>query len=215
MEDNINDLAIDMQQAIANNITEFTSDINYLFFDKTNMKKIYLLSGFQELTIRHNKERIFLNCTLAQNMLKMITDEDMEKIKEGSIQTQIATALKEEGNIKGTFINKSILENLEEKEYTYRKATKNEKLKIAALKGVLYNLLKIDFTIKNSECFLSLETEIDNITLNENQLLTLLHIIELFFDNFLISPVYKDEESEEISGIRLFLGISLREEDEE
>lgn len=228
MDDEIR-LKTDLVQNIALENTEYTAYYDSLFFEGDMKYLLTAFTGFDNLTIKPNDGKMQFDIKLKKELLEKFTDEDMAKIKQNCWQIQVQDMLEQKQRKKQTPYEKMMeemflleqfqnaIEEAENQERTYREPTEEEKSNILIAKTLFKNILNMEFEEKKDKDLLSLEAELNEISLNYDQLNLLYKIIMDLFDIFLITPVYENDEDincEKIIGIRLFLGIKLYENEE-
>ena len=228
MDDEIR-LKADLVQNIALGNTEYTTHYGSLFFEGDMKYLLTAFTGFDYLTIKPGDVKMQFDIKLKKDFLEKFTDEDMQKIKQNCWQIQVQDMLEQKQRKKQTQYEKMMeemffleqfqnaIEEAESQTRIYREPTEEEKSNILITKTLFKKILNIEFEEKIDKDLLSLEIELNEISLNYDQLNLLYRIVMDLFDIFLITPVYENNEDincEKIVGIRLFLGIKLYENEE-
>lgn len=202
----------DLQQAIANNMMNYKANYNGLLFSDSRKEIGKCFEFMKELKIKVKDNKLIYNIELDEEVLSTLTQDTIAKIKKSDMQYKAENALLEkmaETNI----IIEQVYDLNEEKdeEKKYREPTEKEKLKMFMIHQLVLQSFNVNLKLQQSETFLSLYGVFDELCLNKESLLNLNFLID-HLDVVAILPQYEDdEESEEVLGIRLFLGISLEE----
>ena len=205
-------LRLDMQQAIANNMAEFRATADILCFNKEYIK---LLFGMEKLVIEPMDDEMLLNVSISKEMLKLLTNEDKNIAKIGSLLTQANDMMKQSINkeekeetideLSNEALN--IIDKIDKEKVVVRKITAEEKECDQKIIKKLKEILDIDFNIVETESSFIQEAELNNLTLNDKQILALARITRDFFDNLIILPTYK--ENGNVDKIKIVLNKSF------
>jgi len=218
-------MKIDIQQAIANGILEYSANYNSLIFNEELKEYQGFFHFAKEVKINIVDEKLHFRIKLDENIINKFSKEEMDKIKECDFKIRIQDLLIQQ------FVAEHLggnLDNLEEhcfsedlvnaifkgvdEEENYREINTTDKIKLRAVKEVFENDYNLDFRMYDGESFAYLELVKDEIILNKKVLNSILQSLEIL-DTFIIAPQF-DEESEEAKGVRLFFGIDLSVKEE-
>lgn len=218
----------DVQQAIANEIKEYETSYNNLIFDNNTKEFLKTLFFLENLKINVKNNKLNFKIKLNENKLKMISAEDLEKIKLADLNIRLQDLAVQKAAIKipdqeiaelvnnltDEFIDKMFDTEIDNK--TYRKATQEEKDKMIMIRDILKNDFNIDFKLEESENFLSLSANLENVEF-DYKMIAKLHFLAKQIDIFSILPYMEEAtiDSEKINGARLFFAIKLSEENKE
>ena len=214
-------LKTDIQHAIANEITEYSTAYGTLIFDENTFPNIESLRYFESLKIYVKDNKMNFDIKLDKDEINGLTESDIKQIKSISnrircleMAEQINNHLKsdeqkgiENQNAQDYIAN--MLEDEEEDKTEFIPVRKNNIEKMRAIKLILNNIFNLSVEIEEQDLFLSISTVFKELTLNQ-EMLYILILISLYTDIIVIHPYYEDNEdleNENIIGVRLFLGI--------
>lgn len=223
--DNTIRLRVDLQQAISNNCKKITAHYGALLFEGEYKEYLKALPCYDSLTIRPDETKMAFDINISEDFFNSLNEEDLLKIKQNSWSYQMQDIIEQNNLNKRSALEKmqdeenvnnkmaEIIEEIENREKQYRKADEYDRNSINFVKEVLKSNLNLDTKLKETDEFLSLEINVDNITLNFKQLMLLYNIARFCVDCFFICPVYASEDLDDnkVVGIRFFWGIKLME----
>ena len=215
-------LKTDIQHAIANGITKYSTAYETLMFADESFKNLESLRYFKNLRIYVKDNKMNFDVELDEDEINGLSESEIKQIKcisqqiryEEMVQ-QINEHLKTD---KQKEIEKQNTENYianilpdEENEYEeeFVPAKKNNIERIKCVKFILDNILNISTKIEEQDLFMSITLTYKELTLNQDMLYLIL-LASLYLDAVIIQPLYEDMEdltNENIVGIRLFFGI--------
>lgn len=217
----------DIQQCIANGIKEFSTSYGMLLFEGNYKEYLNSFSFYKNLEIKPSNDKLIFNIELCKYKIKMISKENMKKIKDISNNIQCFDMLEQIWEINKTdeqreaekdnsitMIN-NLLENIQLNEKEYRDPTKNDFEKMERAKQTLDCIFNTNTEIDVSEYYLSIGINFENIKLNKIDLEKIVNIAQ-DLDIFVICPVYETEDLDDniMIGVRLFFAINLEKEEE-
>lgn len=214
-------LKIDLQYAIANNISEYSTSYNTLIFENEDKNNLESFTYFKYLKIYIKDNKMYFDVQLDEDEINELNKEDLQKIKNISDKVryvemceQISEHLKTEEQKEIERSNAenylaTILEEADEDDEEFVPAKKNNIERIKNVQFVLNNLLDIQATIEEQDLFFSINLVYKELKLNQDMLYTIL-LLSYFTDIIIIHPYYEDNEdleNENMIGVRLFFGI--------
>lgn len=213
-------IKIDIQQAIANGIMEYSANYNSLIFSEEFKEYQGLFYFAERIKINIQNNKLHFTIKLDKNKINKFSEEDLQRIKECDIQARAEDLLvqqfvvehlggdleKLEEHCFSEDIVASILAGAEDDE-KYREIENLDKIKLKAVKDVFENDYNLKFEIYDGESFAYLELVQNEIILEKKALNSILQTLEIL-DIFIIAPQY-NEEDDTVEGVRLFFGIDL------
>lgn len=214
-------LKIDLQHAIANNISEYSTSYNTLIFENEDKNNLESFTYFKYLKIYIKDNKMYFDVQLDEDEINELNKENLQKIKNISDKVryvemceQISEHLKTEEQKEIERSNAenylaTILEEADEDDEEFVPAKKNNIERIKNVQFVLNNLLDIQATIEEQDLFFSINLVYKELKLNQDMLYTIL-LLSYFTDIIIIHPYYEDNEdleNENMIGVRLFFGI--------
>lgn len=193
----------DLQEAIALNIKKYYGDYGAFLVDKNNKEYIGSLYFMKKIDITINDNKMLYEIELDEETTGELSKEEIEKIKMCDIKNKMGKAIMQQIAQNNTIF--TIEENLEEKKKSNKNATSYDYNKIRITKQILKSHFKIDFNVNESENFLAIEANLDELHLNKKMINDLL-VIAQYMDIVAIVPLFKEEET---VGVRLFFAIDL------
>lgn len=223
-------MKVDIQHCIANNVTEFSTNYRILLFEGQYKQNIYCLAYYNLLKLCVKDNKLLFEISLDKDKIKELSQEELSEVKKASDKIRYIDMMEQieeqnkteeqkeiEKENMSSFLN-HIIEKAEMKQeqQTYRKASKDDYNKIKIIKNILDNTFNINCNIEETEEYISISLNCKELTLNQDMLYKLI-LISYFTDIFVICPLYKendDIDDEEVIGVRLFFGITLKQEEE-
>ncbi len=200
----------DLQEAISYNVKEYKGDYgSLLFFSNDDINYLKSLYFMEQLNIKiDNGKRLLYHIKLDEEMLEKFSEEELAKVRMCNFLNKLQQTFFQKLEENNLITTKTF--SYEEKEVEAEKATEEQLNVMAGVKEVLENSLNMDFEIKETENFLSLEVETKEINWDKNMLRTLLEQSTLL-NIVAIVPCFYNEK---IVAIRIFLAINLTESEE-
>lgn len=215
-------LKTDIQHAIANEITEYSTIYDTLLFADESFKNLESLRYFKKLRIYIKDNKMNFDIQLDDDEVKELSESDLKQIKNISEKVryvemveQINEHLKSDEQKQIELQNAqnyiaNALEKEEEDEIEeFIPARKNNIERIKCVKFILDKTFNISTEIEEQDMFMSISLIFKEITLNQD-IMYLLILLSCYIDTFIIHPYYEDNENlenENVVGIRLFFGI--------
>lgn len=214
-------LKIDLQHAIANNISEYSTSYNTLIFENEDKNNLESFTYFKYLKIYIKDNKMYFDVQLDEDEINELNKEDLQKIKNISDKVryvemceQISEHLKTEEQKEIERSNAenylaTILEEADEDDEEFVPAKKNNIERIKNVQFILDNLLNEQTIIEEQDLFFSINLVYKELKLNQDMLYTIL-LLSYFTDIIIIHPYYEDNEdleNENMIGVRLFFGI--------
>lgn len=217
-------LKTDIQHAIANGITKYSTPYETLMFSDESFKNLESLRYFKKLRIYVKDNKMNFDVELDEDEIEQLSESDLKQIKNISeriryleMVEQINEHLKSDEQKEIELQNtQNYIANILEKDNENESETdefiparKNNIERMKCIKFVLDNMFDISAEIEEQDLFLSISMVYKELTLNQNMLYLLL-LIGCYTDAFIIHPYYEDSEdleNENVIGIRLFFGI--------
>ncbi len=217
-------LKIDLQHAIANNISEYFTSYNTLIFENEYKKNLEVFTYFKYLRIYIKDNKMYFDIELDEDEINELDKEDLQKIKNISnkvryveICEQISEHLKTDEqkeiersnaeNYLATVLEEADEDDEDDEEFV--PAKKNNIERIKNVQFILDNLLNEQTIIEEQDLFFSINLIYKELRLNQDMLYTIL-LLSYFTDIIIIHPYYEDNEdleNENMIGVRLFFGI--------
>lgn len=215
-------LKTDIQHAIANGITKYSTAYETLMFADESFKNLESLRYFKNLRIYVKDNKMNFDVELDEDEINGLSESEIKQIKcisqqiryEEMVQ-QINEHLKtdEQKEIEKQNTENYIANILPDEEDEYEEefvpAKKNNIERIKCVKFILDNILNISTKIEEQDLFMSITLTYKELTLNQD-ILYLILLASLYLDAVIIQPLYEDMEdltNENVVGIRLFFGI--------
>lgn len=215
-------LKTDIQHAIANGITKYSTAYETLMFADESFKNLESLRYFKNLRIYVKDNKMNFDVELDEDEINGLSESEIKQIKcisqqiryEEMVQ-QINEHLKtdEQKEIEKQNTENYIANILSDEEDEYEEefvpAKKNNIERIKCVKFILDNILNISTKIEEQDLFMSITLTYKELTLNQD-ILYLILLASLYLDAVIIQPLYEDMEdltNENVVGIRLFFGI--------
>lgn len=215
-------LKTDIQHAIANGITKYSTVYETLMFADESFKNLESLRYFKNLRIYVKDNKMNFDVELDEDEINGLSESEIKQIKcisqqiryEEMVQ-QINEHLKtdEQKEIEKQNTENYIANILPDEEDEYEEefvpAKKNNIERIKCVKFILDNILNISTKIEEQDLFMSITLTYKELTLNQD-ILYLILLASLYLDAVIIQPLYEDMEdltNENVVGIRLFFGI--------
>lgn len=217
-------LKIDLQHAIANNISEYSTSYNTLIFENEYKNNLEAFTYFKYLKIYIKDNKMYFDIELDEDEINELDKEDLQKIKNISnkvryveICEQISEHLKTDEqkeiersnaeNYLATVLEEADEDDEDDEEFV--PAKKNNIERIKNVQFILDNLLNEQTIIEEQDLFFSINLVYKELRLNQDMLYTIL-LLSYFTDIIIIHPYYEDNEdleNENMIGVRLFFGI--------
>lgn len=226
MEDNIYTLKSDIQECVVNNMN-LKNDYRVLLFDRNTTHLLQSLKSFEHLEIFPNNSLMRFQGEIAKDLIAGMNEEDLSKIKKIVWQNNVVNLMKQKKDSnKPEYIKKNeqimaeiklaeVLQECENKEYEYRQATKDERTTMKSIQREL-DIMGLNLDYEEHKEILMLSGNFEYLSFTKEELRYLVNlIIDNNIDNFVIAPLYseEDEEDEECKAIRIVLAIDLAKED--
>lgn len=208
----------DLQQAVANNLKEYTSNYKILLFEGECKPYISLLNYFDNISININNNELEFNMKIDEDKLKNITKDNMKKIKKISWKNQMRDIVIQKNEYYSQEDKEEILNQIEEileaEKNRIKKLRKITNKDIKTMKAI-QEMLKLNFNyetyIDYSDEVIGIAMDLPKINLDKIDLKNIL-LSTLNVDVFTICALYDFEnESDELLGIRFCWLIDLEE----
>lgn len=208
----------DLQQAIANNLKEYTSNYKILLFEGECKPYISLLNYFDNISINTSNNELEFNMKIDENRLKNITKDEKEKIKKISWKNQMRDIMIQKNEYYSQEDKEKVIDQiyeiLEAEENRIKKLRKITNKDIGIMKSI-QKMLKFNFNYESdidySDEVIGIAMDLHKMNLDKIDLQNIIHSA-LNVDIFTICALYDFEnESDEILGIRFCWLIDLEE----
>lgn len=223
MGDNIFTLKSDIQQAVVNNMN-LKSNYRLLFYDEFNMELLNSLGCFENLKILPKDSLMRFEGEIAKDLkfnenemsgLKQkVWKDNMQNLVEQMRNNKKSEYQRENERIIAKMKLDKLLEECENQDLDCRKPTQEEKNSLKEMQRQL-NSIGLDLDYEEHEEILMLAGNFEYLEFTRQELRFLVDlVIKNNIDNFLIAPVYDEdnENDEECKAIRIVITIDLAKE---
>ena len=223
MEDNIFTLKSDIQQAIVSNI-DLKSNYRLLFYDKFNMILLNALACFENLKIFPQNSLMRFEGEIAKDLTfneneinglkKKVWKDNMQNLVEQMKNDKKSEYQRQNEKLIAEIKLDKLLDECENQDLDFRKPTQEEKNTLKNIQRQLNSIgLNLDYEEHKEILMLAGNFEYLKFTKQELRFFFFL-IVENNLDNFLIAPVYDEdnEYDENCKAIRIVMTIDLAKE---